>query len=842
MRQAEDPRLTTPPERRIIERPRLLKQLEETNARTILLIAPAGYGKTTLARQWARGRSNIWWYTARSGSGDLAQLAAGLAESLDVVRPGFQAYVSELLRALPNPGRQSAEISEAFTTALSGANLTMGVIDDYHLLAESMSAETLIHALQEQLGLRLLIASRVRPTWAGARQQMYGDLLELDKDDLALTADESGEVLGPGQTRGDSNLLVQARGWPAVIGLAALARETSTAPSDAVSTTLFRFFAEELFRSIQETLRENLTTLALLPNLSSDLLRETFATDAEDVIEDAIACGFVTSGHLAPELHPLIRDYLLTKLVARSEALVRVEDAFRLSLRHAAWDHAFELVDRFATTDLLDPLIEAAFKPLLRSGRIATLEQIGRYAHVTAKHISPLVDLIDAELAFRDGLFAKAESLATRVSRRLDAIHPLRSHAHWLAGQGAQLTFNHEKAAEHFREADATAQDDDDARDAVWGLVLTSLYSESPDASNAVAELTSRRDKSSTDLVLAVTGTMQLMRYTTGFRKAVDIEEALHALAVVQDPRVRTSFTNTYAYQLILMGRYDDALGLAEQTLDEIETYQLTWARPHAHWGLAAAHVGLRQFGTAERWLQHVERAADQLHDGHLTLNAAALRARLLLTLQQPMEACLALNVDESLPANIAMRGEFLATRALALAVIGDVEESATTANDATRLTTSVDAHALAACAKAVVAQRSGAPSTEFARWACVPPRLGVWDALICGVRAWPGLLPELATVPELGLALRSALRRSHDYELANRAGLSLGRKPRSRHSTLSPREQEVLQLVRQGLTNANIAKALFIGEATVKVHVRHILEKVGARTRTEAATRVLDD
>ena len=85
-------------------------------------------------------------------------------------------------------------------------------------------------------------------------------------------------------------------------------------------------------------------------------------------------------------------------------------------------------------------------------------------------------------------------------------------------------------------------------------------------------------------------------------------------------------------------------------------------------------------------------------------------------------------------------------------------------------------------------------------------------------------------------------LRRSHDYELANRAGLSLGRKPRSRQSTLSPREQEVLQLLRQGLTNATIARALFIGEATVKVHVRHILEKVGARTRTEAATRVLDD
>lgn len=841
MKQREDSKLTTPRERRIIDRPRLLNQLEETNARTILLIAPAGYGKTTLARQWARGRSSIWWYTARPGSGDLAQVAAGLAESLDVVRPGFHAYIIELLRALSNPARQSEEIVEAFTTALGGANATMGVIDDYHFLAESTSAETLVHALQEQLGFGLLIASRVRPTWAGARQQMYGDLLEFDKEDLALTIDESKEVLGPEHSRRDSNLIVQARGWPAVIGLAALARETSEAPSDAVSTTLFRFFAE-LFRSIREPLREQLGTLALLPNLSPELLREAFATSAEDVVEDAIAYGFVTSGHQAPELHPLIREYLLIKLVARPDALARVEEAFRLSLHNEAWDHAFELVDRFVTTDLLDPLIETAFKPLLRSGRITTLEQISRYAHVAATHVSPLVDLIDAELAFRDGHLAKAESLATGVSRRLDLTHPLRSHAYWLAGEGAQLMFNHENATKHFREADATAQDDDDARDAIWGLVLTSLYSESPDAGNSVAELTRRRDKSPTDLVRAVTGTMQLMRYTTGLGNALDIEEALHALAAVQDPRVRTSFTNTYAYQLTLSGRYDDALGIAEQTLDEVETYQLTWARPHAHWGLAAAHIGLRQFGTAERWLQRVEQAADQLHNGHLILNAAALRARLLLTLQQPVEACLALNVDESLPANLSMRGEFLATKALALAVTGDAKGSATAADEATRFTTCVEAHAFAACAKAVLAQRSGAHSTECARWACVPARLGIWDALVCSARAWPGLLPELATEPELGLAFRSALRRSHDYELANRAGLSLGRKPRSRHSTLSPREQEVLQLVRQGLTNATIAKALFIGEATVKVHVRHILEKVGARTRTEAATRVLDD
>ena len=47
-------------ERRIIERPRLIKLLDESEARIILLLAPAGYGKTTLAgsgRRRSTGRS-----------------------------------------------------------------------------------------------------------------------------------------------------------------------------------------------------------------------------------------------------------------------------------------------------------------------------------------------------------------------------------------------------------------------------------------------------------------------------------------------------------------------------------------------------------------------------------------------------------------------------------------------------------------------------------------------------------------------------------------------------------------------------------------------------------------
>ena len=53
----------------------------------------------------------------------------------------------------------------------------------------------------------------------------------------------------------------------------------------------------------------------------------------------------------------------------------------------------------------------------------------------------------------------------------------------------------------------------------------------------------------------------------------------------------------------------------------------------------------------------------------------------------------------------------------------------------------------------------------------------------------------------------------------------------------LTPREKDVLKHVAGGNRNKDIAERLFISEDTVKVHVKHIMEKLGANDRTEAVT-----
>ena len=58
---------------------------------------------------------------------------------------------------------------------------------------------------------------------------------------------------------------------------------------------------------------------------------------------------------------------------------------------------------------------------------------------------------------------------------------------------------------------------------------------------------------------------------------------------------------------------------------------------------------------------------------------------------------------------------------------------------------------------------------------------------------------------------------------------------------SLSPRETDVLKLVAQGQSNPDIARTLFVGEATVKTHLLHAFEKLGVSDRTRAVTRAME-
>ena len=117
----------------------------------------------------------------------------------------------------------------------------------------------------------------------------------------------------------------------------------------------------------------------------------------------------------------------------------------------------------------------------------------------------------------------------------------------------------------------------------------------------------------------------------------------------------------------------------------------------------------------------------------------------------------------------------------------------------------------------------------------------GHLDSIVLAYRAYRPLLNVLSSIDSHRPSLRVLIAAARDYALGRQVRLGVTMPAENAQSALTNREREVLGLLRRGLSNAEIAKTLWIEESTAKVHVRHILRKLGARSRTEAAVLAAD-
>jgi DNA-binding NarL/FixJ family response regulator len=183
---------------------------------------------------------------------------------------------------------------------------------------------------------------------------------------------------------------------------------------------------------------------------------------------------------------------------------------------------------------------------------------------------------------------------------------------------------------------------------------------------------------------------------------------------------------------------------------------------------------------------------------------------------------------------------EYLGCRALAVACSREPTRAREAIASARNVyPQSVELRVLKPCSEAVLLLLDGkAPDSAVARAWSSAKETGNYDSFVCAYRAEPGILASFPPEHESRRELGGLLNRAADDAIARQFALPVEGKRRGRDELLTEREAEVLHELEEGSSNREIATRLFISEATVKVHLRHIYEKLGVRNRAELLAR----
>ena len=825
--------------RHIIKRPRLTELLDGTEASLILLVAPAGYGKTTLAQQWAsEGNRRALWQEVTTASTDVAVLAASVARVLSRLFPEAADLVVDRLHA----GREAEADPDLLADALAARVPrwpadTWLVLDDYQNLMESRDAEQFVSRLTTFI--RVLIVSRRRPTWMTARRLLYGGTREVGSNALAMTDAEAAAVMRLPSDEAASGLVSLASGWPAVIGLAALTPQSVATVRESLPETLHDYFAEELYRTFPDSLKEGLLELSLVPTITTDLTAALVGDSADSLLEQAAIHGFITrSPRGLPELHPLLRQFLRSKIDLANPKTRAALDTLILSLiESGSWDDAFSVVELGNRLEFLAPLLDTALDETLRGGRVATVRRWLIAANARGV-VSPQIDLAAAEVAFREGRHSDAEMEALDAARGLPKDHALHSRALYRAAQSAQLGDRAIDALRLHQEAARTATTANDERQAIWGQFITHTELGDRDAALAAIQLFERSEPATTDDKLR-----QAQAHLSSSIRWGGIGAALkkwrYRLALVEgpcDPLVKTGFLQMLGTALALGAEYGEALDVSEIEKSEAERVGLDFVLPHALCMRASAETGLRRYTAAKKTLREALRQASMLGDNHSNTNARVIDAKFLLANGKADEAIQILESEPTEWPNLVMRAEFLAMRALAYACSDNWNVAELWSRASADVSDQVEAHMPARWALAIAEFRSTGNATGLTSAYDRAQETGHLDSIVFSYRAHPPVLEVLGTDQQRSTALFSLIAAVGDYALAKKFNLPIKPPREPGPAPLTTRERQVTALLCQGFSNAEIAKALWIEESTTKVHVRHVVRKLGARSRTEAA------
>lgn len=295
-------KLTPPPAREgVLLRPDLQALLSEVRLHPMtLVVAPAGYGKTTLLSQWAQslGRTGapVAWLTVDSGEREPGLLLAYLIRAFQTIIPSLGADAWRVLGSVANPERDWPLVAGALCADLQRRMPTAVFLflDDLHLAAESaVTGQILGYILRAAPPtLHLVAAARRAPTFAPlARMRTEGRLLELTQRDLHLHPEEARQILAlQGVTLQEEELqllLARTEGWALSLQLAARAlaklppaeRGSFVRALGGSQEQLLNYLASEVLADLPAEVIDFLRLAAIPAHFDAALLSEVLARD-----------------------------------------------------------------------------------------------------------------------------------------------------------------------------------------------------------------------------------------------------------------------------------------------------------------------------------------------------------------------------------------------------------------------------------------------------------------------------------------------------------------------------------------------------------------------------------
>jgi LuxR family transcriptional regulator, maltose regulon positive regulatory protein len=377
----------------LVSRVQLLDRLEASAAAPVIAMsAPAGYGKTVLAAEWAkRDPRPFVWLSIDRDDNDPIVLLTYLAIGLDRVEPIDPA----VLGALASRGTSITKtvLPRLGAAVASKALPVVVVLDDVHLLHDQEGLDALSVLVGHlPLGSQLALLSRGEPPLPMARWRAEGRLAELGPDELAMDPAEAGSLLAAARVEladGEvAELTRRTEGWPAALYLAALSIKTQH-PRNAAGVEfsgrerfLVDYLQSALLAGLSPTEVQFLTRTAVLDRLSGPLCDAVLDTTGSA----AVLASLERSNLLVVPLdrqrewyryHQLFRELLRGELERHEPELVG-----ELTLRAARWCQQHGLAEAAigyamdaGDADLVARGVEQAAIGVYRSGRLGTVQR-----------------------------------------------------------------------------------------------------------------------------------------------------------------------------------------------------------------------------------------------------------------------------------------------------------------------------------------------------------------------------------------------------------------------------------------------------------------------------------